>query len=156
MFLISAIQTVFYVLVGNFILGIHGLFFAHWMILFSTSCFANLLGLNISASFNSVKVIYILIPICIIPQLLFSGIIVPFDKLHPYFSSKSEVPAIGNIMASRWAYEALTVVQFKDNEYEKQFFEFTKNASINIDKIEKKAELVDYVQKTFEVMGLIN
>ena len=129
MFLISAIQTVFYVLVGNFILGIHGLFFAHWMILFSTSCFANLLGLNISASFNSVKVIYILIPICIIPQLLFSGIIVPFDKLHPYFSSKSEVPAIGNIMASRWAYEALTVVQFKDNDYEKQFFEFDKKMS---------------------------
>ena len=129
MFLISAIQTVFYVLVGNYILGIHGLFFAHWMILFSTSCFANLLGLNISSSFNSVKVIYILIPICIIPQLLFSGIIVPFDKLHPYFSSKSEVPAIGNIMASRWAYEALTVVQFKDNEYEKRFFEFDKKMS---------------------------
>jgi len=129
MFFISAIQTIFYVLVGNFILGIHGLFFAHWMILFSTSCFANLLGLNISASFNSVKVIYILIPICIIPQLLFSGIIVPFDKLHPYFSSKSEVPAIGNVMASRWAYEALTVVQFKDNEYEKRFFEFDKKMS---------------------------
>tara|TARA_B110001452_G_scaffold164131_1_gene136888 strand:- start:338 stop:1987 length:1650 start_codon:yes stop_codon:yes gene_type:complete len=129
MFLISAIQTVFYVLVGNLILGIHGLFFAHWMILFSTSCFANLLGLNISSSFNSVKVIYILIPICIIPQLLFSGIIVPFDKLHPYFSSKSEVPAIGNIMASRWAYEALTVVQFKDNEYEKRFFKFDKKMS---------------------------
>ena len=129
MFLISAIQTLFYVIIGNFILEIEGMFFAHWMILFSTSCFANLLGLNISASFNSVKVIYILIPICIIPQLLFSGIIVPFDKLHPYFSSKSEVPAIGNIMASRWAYEALTVTQFKDNKYEKKFFKYDKQMS---------------------------
>ena len=46
---------------------------------------------------------------------------VPFDKLHPYFSSKSEAPAIGNVMASRWAYEALTVTQFKDNKYEKVF-----------------------------------
>ena len=45
-------------------------------------------------------------------------------------------------------------IKFKfDEDDEKQF---TKNASINIDKIEKKAELVDYVQKTFEVMGLIN
>jgi len=129
MFLISAIQTLFYVVVGNFILEIKGMFFSHWMILFSTSCFANLLGLNISSSFNSVKVIYILIPICIIPQLLFSGIIVPFDKLHPYFSSKSEVPVIGNIMASRWAYEAMTVTQFKDNEFEKIFFEFNKEMS---------------------------
>ena len=48
-------------------------------------------------------------------------------------------------------------IKFKfDEDDKKQFFEFTKNASINIDKIEKKAELVDYVQKTFEVMGLIN
>ena len=48
-------------------------------------------------------------------------------------------------------------IKFKfEEDDEKQFFEFTKNASINIDKIEKKAELVDYVQKTFEVMGLIN
>jgi ABC-type multidrug transport system ATPase subunit len=129
MFLISAIQTLFYVIVGNYILEIRGMFFSHWMILFSTSCFANLLGLNISSSFNSVKVIYILIPICIIPQLLFSGIIVPFDKLHPYFSSKSQVPVIGNVMASRWAYEAMTVTQFKDNEYEKIFFECNKEMS---------------------------
>ena len=129
MFMISAIQTVFYVVVGNYVLEIKGMFFAHWMILFSTSCFANLLGLNISSSFNSVKVIYILIPICIIPQLLFSGIIVPFDKLHPYFASKSEVPLIGNVMASRWAYEAMTVTQFKDNKYEKEFFEYNKQMS---------------------------
>ncbi|MEC7618786.1 MAG: ABC transporter permease, partial [Bacteroidota bacterium] len=127
--MISAIQTLFYILVGNAVLEIKGMFFSHWLILFSTSCFANLLGLNISSSFNSVKVIYILIPICIIPQLLFSGIIVPFDKLHPYFSSKSEVPIIGNVMASRWAYEAMAVTQFKDNEFEKLIYEDKKNMS---------------------------
>ena len=129
MFMISAIQTLFYILVGNAVLEIKGMFFSHWLILFSTSCFANLLGLNISSSFNSVKVIYILIPICIIPQLLFSGIIVPFDKLHPYFSSKSEVPIIGNVMASRWAYEAMAVTQFKDNEFEKLIYDDKKNMS---------------------------
>ena len=96
--------------------------FVYSLILFSTSCFANLFGLNISGSFNSVKVFYILIPILIIPQLLFSGIIVQFDKLNPMFASKSHVPAIGNVMASRWAYEALSVTQFKDNEFEQNFF----------------------------------
>ena len=70
--------------------------------------------------------IYILIPILIIPQLLFSGILVQFDKLNPVFSSKSHVPWIGNVMASRWAYEALAVTQFKGNEYEKHFFEYNK------------------------------
>ncbi len=129
LFLISLIQTLFYVLAGNVILEIHGMNLAYWMILFSVSCFANLLGLNISASFNSVKVIYILIPVCIIPQLLFSGIIVSFDKLNPLFSSKSHVPAIGNIMASRWAFEALAVTQFKDNNYEAVFYQYDKAMS---------------------------
>ena len=99
----------------------------YWMILFSTSCFANLLGLNISASFNSAKVIYIIIPILIIPQLLFSGVIVKFDKLYPLFSSQSEVPLIGNVMASRWAYEALAVHQFTDNKFSKEFYSFEKD-----------------------------
>jgi len=127
MFFISAVQALTYVLIGNLVLEIRGMWFEYWLVLFSTSCFANLLGLNISASFNSAKVIYIIIPILIIPQLLFSGVIVKFDKLYPVFSSQSEVPLIGNIMASRWAYEALAVEQFTQNEFNKQFYEFEKD-----------------------------
>ncbi len=129
MFIISSIQMLLFVLIGNFILEIKGMWFEYWVVLFSLSCFANLLGLNISASFNSVKVIYILIPILIIPQLLFSGVIVKFDKLHPLFGDESSVPLVGNVMASRWAYEALAVTQFKDNEYNRIYFEFEKNKS---------------------------
>jgi ABC transport system ATP-binding/permease protein len=127
MFIISAIQALLFVLIGNAILEIKGMWFPFWIILFSTSCFANLLGLNISATFNSAKVIYILIPILIIPQLLFSGVIVKFDKLTPIFSSQSGVPLIGNVMASRWAFEALAVYQYKNNEYERNFFEHEKD-----------------------------
>ena len=126
MFVLSAIQTFLFVLVGNLILEIEGMTLAYWLILFSASCFANMLGLNISASFNSAKVIYILIPFLIIPQLLFSGVIVKFDKLIPTFASQSSVPFIGNIMASRWAYEGLAVTQFKDNAYESNFYVYEK------------------------------
>lgn len=129
MFIISAIQTVFFVAVGNWILEIEGMWFNYWLILFSLSCFANLLGLNISATFNSVKVIYILIPILIIPQLLFSGVIVKFDKLNPMFSQEDSVPLIGNVMASRWAYEALAVTQFKYNSYDVMFYDYEKHKS---------------------------
>ncbi len=127
MFFISAVQALTYVLVGNLVLEIKGMWLEYWLVLFSTSCFANLLGLNISASFNSAKVIYIIIPILIIPQLLFSGVIVKFDKLYPLFSSQSEVPFIGNVMASRWAYEALAVHQFTDNKFHREFYEFEKD-----------------------------
>ncbi|MFZ1693640.1 MAG: ATP-binding cassette domain-containing protein [Flavobacteriales bacterium] len=124
LFAISAIQTGLFVLVGNAVLGIESMGWAHWLVLFSASCFANALGLNVSASFSSAKVIYILIPVLIIPQLLFSGIIVKFDRLHPLFASEKSVPWIGNVMASRWAYEALAVTQFKENPYEREFYAF--------------------------------
>ncbi|MBL8003319.1 MAG: ATP-binding cassette domain-containing protein [Flavobacteriales bacterium] len=124
LFLISALQTLLFTWVGNTVLGIEGLGLAHWALLFSTACFANVLGLNVSASFNSAKVIYIIIPVLIIPQLLFSGIIVRFDKLHPWFASEKHVPWIGNIMASRWAYEGLAVDRHANNAYERNFFAF--------------------------------
>jgi hypothetical protein len=124
MFLISLIQTASFLLVGNWILGVEGMFWPFLLVLFSVSCFANALGLNISATFDSAKVIYILIPIMIIPQLLFSGVIVRFDRLFPSITQQEKVPWIGEIMASRWAFEAMAVYQYTQNPYEKQFFEW--------------------------------
>jgi amino acid transporter len=77
MFLLSAIQTFLFVVAGNLILGIKGMFLSYWFVLFTTSCLANILGLNLSSAFNSVITIYILIPFVIIPQLLFSGVWFP-------------------------------------------------------------------------------
>lgn len=126
MFSVSAIQTLSFILVGNSILHIEGMFWCYFLVLFSAACFANLLGLNISSSFNSAVTIYILIPFLIIPQLIFSGVIVKFQKLNPTISTHSKVPIIGEIMASRWAFEALAVVQFRDNEFEKHLYPYDK------------------------------
>ena len=70
--------------------------------------------------------------------------------------SESNLEKLDNLVNNRIK-EIAKNIKFKfDKDDEKHFFEFTKNPSININKIKKKAELVDYVQKTFEVMGLIN
>lgn len=126
LFMLSAIQTASFVWIGNSILEIEGLFIQHWLILFTTSCFANLLGLNISSAFNSAVTIYILIPILLIPQLILSGVVVKFDKLNPLIGNTATVPAVGDLMASRWAFEAAMVTQFKDNAYERTFYVFDK------------------------------
>lgn len=126
MFVLSAIQTFSFILVGNNILGIQGLFTDYWLVLFSTSCFANMLGLNISAAFNSVVTIYISVPFLIIPQLILSGVIVKFDKLNPLLTQPGNVPWSGELMTSRWAYEALAVNQFKNNQFEKHFYLYDK------------------------------
>ncbi len=126
MFIISAIQMVTFVVIGNLILDVKGMYMSYWLVLFTTACFANMLGLNISASFNSAVTIYILIPFLVIPQLLLSGVIVKFDKLNPFVTVQETVPVVGEVMTSRWAYEALAVHQFKDNAFEKQFFKIDK------------------------------
>ena len=132
MFLISAIQSFTFVLIGNFILEIKGMTILYWLVLFTTSCFANILGLNISSSFNSVITIYILIPFIIIPQLLFSGVLVKFDKLHQgKYTSVAFTPVIGDLMAARWSFEAMAVEQFKNNRYEKNIFKFKLEESQN-------------------------
>jgi hypothetical protein len=112
-----------FVLIGNNILEIKGMTGSYWIILFSTACFANMLGLNISSGLNSVVAIYVLIPLILVPHLLFSGVTVNFDKLHSSIASEEYVPRIGDIMVSRWAYEALAINQFKDNKFDAVFFE---------------------------------
>ncbi|RAV97848.1 ATP-binding cassette domain-containing protein [Pseudochryseolinea flava] len=130
LFVISAAQTLLFTVIGNAILEIPVLETRYWVILFSAACFANMLGLNISASFNSAVTIYILIPILIIPQLLLSGVVISFDKFNPRVGKPVGIPVIGEVMASRWAFEAYMVTQFKDNAFEKQFYEWDKTAAI--------------------------
>lgn len=129
LFLMAAVQALSFVLVGNYILGIKSLTFSYFIIIFSTIASANLIGLNISSALNSVVNIYITIPFILVPQLLLSGVIVNFNKLHKNFTNIEYVPVIGDLMISRWSYEALSVNQFKNNEYEKYFFDVDKEIS---------------------------
>jgi len=129
LFGLSALQSFLFVVVGNTILDIKDMLFYYWLVFFSTACFACTLGLNISSGMKSAVSIYILIPLLIIPQLLLSGITVRFDDLHRSLTSKIYVPLIGDLMTSRWAYEALAVEQFKNNRYEKYFYIFDKDIS---------------------------
>ncbi len=130
LFLISAIQALLFVIIGNGILGIKGMNFAYWLALFSTASFANMLGLNISATFNSAVTIYILIPLVMIPMMILSGAMFSFDKLNKTIGRVDKVPIIAEFMPTKWSYEALMVKQFKDNKFNKQFYELLKDESL--------------------------
>ena len=114
---ISALQSFLFVVVANPILEIRGMFFNYWLTLFTTAFCANMFGLIISSSFNSVITIYIVIPLLIIPMMVLSGAMFSFDKLNRNISRVDKVPLIAEIIPTRWTYEALMVSQFKDNKY---------------------------------------
>ena len=126
LFMISAMQTLLFIAVGNSILEIPLTEVRYWLILFTCACFANMLGLNISASFNSAVTIYILIPVLLIPQLLLSGVVISFDRFNPRVGKPVGIPLAGEMMASRWAFEAFMVTQFRDNPFERQFYDIDK------------------------------
>ncbi len=129
LFFISAFQAFTYVIIGNTIMQIKGMYFKYWLILFSIWFSGNIMGLIISDTFKSTATIYITIPFLIIPQLILSGVLVPFDQLNPKISSPVSIPWYGEAMSARWGYEALAVTQFKDNKYEKLFYDFDRKLS---------------------------
>ena len=122
---VSLLQTFLFIVVGNTIMGLHGLFATWWLILFVTAFLANLTGLLLSQCLSSVVAIYISIPMLLIPQILLCGLVVSFSDLTPG-STTGNVPLVGDLIPSRWSYEALAVTSFTDNEYEKPFFETDK------------------------------
>ena len=122
---VSLLQTLLFITIGNYIMGLQGLFWTWWIVLFVTSLLSNLVGLLLSQCLSSVVAIYISIPLLLIPQILLCGLVVSFSDLTPK-STTGNVPIIGDIIPSRWAYEALAVTSYTDNSYEKPFFDIHK------------------------------
>ena len=149
LFVISAIQTILFVLVGNSITGILHQTFAYWVVLFSAWTCANLMGLIISDTFKSVVTIYILIPFIVIPQLMLSGALLHFEKLNPDISTPASVPWYGELITARWAFEALAVEQFMNNDYEKIMYPYERNMSIA--EFQKNYWLVEIKNKLAEL-----
>ncbi len=126
LFSLSAVQTLMFTIIGNLLLEVKGMIFPFWLVLFTTSCFANVLGLNVSSAFRNAVTVYIMIPLLLIPQMILSGLLFSFDKLNNLISTKGKVPIVADLMASRWAYEAMAVYQFKNNAYESEYYDYQK------------------------------
>ncbi|MCO5260066.1 MAG: ATP-binding cassette domain-containing protein [Crocinitomicaceae bacterium] len=128
--IISGIQSFLFILVGHLVLNIKEQWLEYWIVLFSISVWSNILGLNISSAFRQTKMIYIIIPILIIPQMIFSGLIIRYDRMNPVLSDPIEVPWIGNVMISRWGYEALAVELASDNSFANMTFNTVRKSNV--------------------------
>ena len=123
LFLVSGLQSLLFIAVGNSIIGVGSeMFLTWWSTLWATAFLANLTGLLLSQTMSSVVAIYITIPLLLIPQILLCGLVIRFDDLKTKASEQNIVPLIGEIIPSRWAFETLVVEQFRSNAYERPFF----------------------------------
>ena len=77
-----------------------------------------------------------------------------FDKINGNLTAKDRVPVIGEMMASRWAYEALAVTQFKENLYNQPIYEYNRRSvqaefkSIYL--ISEMLDILEYCQENYD------
>src|SRR5690554_7667379 len=72
-----------------------------WVLLWSTTVAASVMGLVLSSIFKTMASVYLAIPFVLIPQILFSGAVIDFNKINPIFASDKYVPLISEPMLDR-------------------------------------------------------
>jgi ABC-type multidrug transport system ATPase subunit/ABC-type multidrug transport system permease subunit len=133
----ALIQSVLFVLIGNFILEIRGMFWIDLGIMFMTAMGGVSLGLIVSSLVADPKTAANIVPLVLIPQIIMGGALIKYQDMnrnlallyslthwfseHPSeeqskkMASKLEVPFICQFIAMRWSYEEMIVAQAKLN-----------------------------------------
>jgi ABC-type multidrug transport system permease subunit len=138
----ALVQCVLFVLIGNFILGIRGMFWPDLAIVFMTAMSGVSLGLVVSALVADPKTAANIVPFVLIPQIVMGGALIKYQDMnrnldfvyalsrwfheHPdtdekgKMDSRLQVPFICEFVAMRWSYEELVVAQAKLNPLTKR------------------------------------
>ncbi len=133
----ALVQCILFVLIGNWILSIRGMFWIYLGVMFMTAMGGVALGLVISSLVAAPKTAANIVPLVLIPQIIMGGALIKYEDMnrnlgfvytfsrfvaeHPdeeigkKMDSKLEVPFICQFIAMRWSYEELIVAQAKLN-----------------------------------------
>jgi ABC transport system ATP-binding/permease protein len=130
-------QCILFVLIGNYILEIRGMFWTHLALMFMTAVGSLALGLLVSSFVSDAKTAANIVPLVLIPQILMSGALIKYEDMnrnlslvysltrwfheHPTkdrsrkMDSKLQVPFVCQFIPMRWSYEEMIVAQSKLN-----------------------------------------
>ena len=133
----ALVQCVLFVLIGNYVLQIRGMFWIYLAIVFITAMGGVSLGLLVSSLVADPKTAANIVPLVLIPQIIMGGALIKYEdmnrnlalvyalthwfKEHPTqdhakkMESKLQVPFVCQFIAMRWSYEELVVAQAKLN-----------------------------------------
>jgi ABC-type multidrug transport system ATPase subunit len=135
--LFALVQCILFVLIGNYLLEIRGMFWIDLGIVFLTAMGGIALGLVVSSLVSDAKTAANIVPLVLIPQIIMGGALIKYEDMnrnlglvyslthwfseHPTkeqaqkMDSKLQVPFICEFIAMRWSYEELVVAQAKLN-----------------------------------------
>jgi len=132
--LFAVIQCVLFILIGNWILEVRGMFWIFLAAMSLTAVSGIAIGLLISSLVSESKTAVNIIPVVLIPQIILGGALIKYEEMNRnldfvysisrWFSENSnapaprsdlQVPLICEFMPMRWSYEALVFAQAKHN-----------------------------------------
>jgi len=138
----ALLQCILFLLIGNFILGIRGMFWPDLAIVFMTAMSGVSLGLVVSSVVADPKTAANIVPFVLIPQIVMGGALIKYQDMnrnldlvhnlarwfqeHPdsdetkKMDSRLQVPFVCEFVAMRWSYEELVVAQAKLNPLAKR------------------------------------
>src|SRR2546423_370492 len=130
-------QCILFVLIGNYILEIRGMFWVDLGIMLMTAMGGVALGLVVSSLVADPKTASNIVPLVLIPQIIMGGALIKYEDMnrnlglvytftrwfseHPTteqgkkMSSRLQVPFVCQFIAMRWSYEEMVVAQGKLN-----------------------------------------
>src|SRR5438309_9181001 len=133
----ALVQCILFVMIGNSVLQIRGMFWIDLGIMFMTAMSGVALGLLISSLVADPKTAANIVPLVLIPQIIMGGALIKYEDMnrnlallyslthwfseHPTkeqskkMESKLQVPFVCQFIAMRWSYEELVVAQAKLN-----------------------------------------
>jgi hypothetical protein len=133
----ALIQCVLFVLIGNYVLQIRGMFWIDLGIMLMTAMGGVSLGLLVSSLVADPKTAANIVPLVLIPQIIMGGALIKYEDMnrnlallytlshwfseHPStdqskkMESKLQVPFVCQFVAMRWSYEEMIVAQAKLN-----------------------------------------
>ena len=119
--LFALVQDALFIGLGFLIIDVRELFFVYLAFLTLLSYAGISAGLFISAVPRlTSKAALNVVPLVLIPQIILGGALIEYEKMNVKltFFENSPIPEICQLMPSRWAYEALIVLQETENKYD--------------------------------------
>jgi ABC-type multidrug transport system permease subunit len=138
----ALVQCVLFILIGNYVLQIRGMFWPDLAIVFLTAMSGVSLGLMVSSLVADPKTASNIVPLVLIPQIIMGGALIKYEDMnrnlglvyaftrwfheHPNqdetkkLDSRLQVPFIYEFVAMRWSYEEMIVAQAKLNPLTKR------------------------------------
>lgn len=113
------VQATLYHVIAASILGIRGLGLSSIIYFFLASLIGNSIGLLCSAFIKETRTVINLLPLILIPQIIFGGAVIEFERMNRNLKlwQRHPIPEVVQAIPSRWLFEGLTTAYAKNTKF---------------------------------------